>query len=86
MKVFPRGLNLDLGQMHLFLECGTAKFVSMLEGIRGAGYAMFPCMQGGLETQFMCSPLPSTDACSPRLPAALFLKALQQDLRLVDKH
>lgn len=31
-------------------------------------------------------PLPSTGACSPHLPAALFVKAFWQDLRLVDKH
>lgn len=62
-----------------------SQIVSVPEGIRGAGYATFPRTQGGLQTRFI-SPPPSSDARSPRLPAALFLKALWQDLGLVDKH
>lgn len=44
--------------MHLSLEQGVAEFVSLLEGLHGAGYVTTPCTWGSLDTQSVCSLLP----------------------------
>lgn len=52
--------------------CWSVGQPNFLVGIHGAGYAMVPLYAGALEIGLVYSPLLSTGASSPCLPAALF--------------